>query len=129
MASSDSGWHSVRCVFQASTDTPSGPGDLAPGESAYEERITLWRTDSADEAIERAETEALVYASGNGVEYLGMAQSYRLADEPAEGAEVFSLIRRSTLEPGPYLDAFFDTGTEYQDSGAEDERPRSDRDP
>jgi hypothetical protein len=120
VATLDSGWHSVRCVFQASQDTPSGPDDLGPGESAYEERVTLWQTDSADRAIELAENEARHYASENGVEYLGMAQSYRLAVEPAEGAEVFSLIRKSDLEPGAYLDAFFDTGTEYQDSDADE---------
>jgi hypothetical protein len=29
---------------------------------------------------------------------------------------VFSLMRSSTLEPGEYVDAFFDTGTERQET-------------
>ena len=114
MANGGSGWYSVRCVFRAQTSKPWGPPDLAAGESAYEERITLWRAESADVAIERAEEEAHLYESRLEVEYLGIAQSYRLEDEPGEGAEVFSLIRRSTLAGDPYLDAFFDTGAEYQ---------------
>jgi hypothetical protein len=32
----------------------------------------------------------------------------------AEGCEIFSLVRQSDLEPGPYLDTFFDTGREQQ---------------
>lgn len=114
MANGDSGWYSVRCVFRDETGKPWGPPDLSSGESVYEERITLWRADSADEAIERAEEEAHEYASRLEVEYLGIAQSYRLADEPGEGADVFSLVRRSTLDPDPYLDTYFDTGSEYQ---------------
>ncbi|WP_344177249.1 hypothetical protein [Kribbella lupini] len=83
----------------------------------YEERITLWRAASAEDAIERAEAEALEYA-GSVVEspdsYLGMAQSYQLFDAPGDGAEVFSLMRTSALEPTEYLDTFFDTGAERQ---------------
>jgi hypothetical protein len=33
------------------------------GEQTYEERITLWRTDDIDEAIESAEAEARDYAA------------------------------------------------------------------
>ena len=107
-------WYSVRCVFRASVDHAWGPADLGPGESAYEERITLWRAFSAEAAIERAEAGARQYAADIEVEYLGLAQSYRLADEPGDGAAVFSLCRKSTLDAEPYLDAFFDTGGEYQ---------------
>jgi len=35
------------------------------------------------------------------------------------GAEVFSLLRESDLEPDAYLDAFFDTGTERQTESGE----------
>ena len=39
----------------------------------------------------------------------------RLADETiGHGAELFSLLRESDLEPKEYLDAFFDTGDERQ---------------
>jgi hypothetical protein len=67
--------------------------------------------------LPRRRSEALEYAGcieESPDTYLGIAQSYRLADAPADGAEVFSLMRSSTLEPGEYLDAFFDTGTERQ---------------
>jgi hypothetical protein len=80
---------------------------------AYEERVTLWRANSEDEAISKAETEAAEYA-GDGMSVLPLFQSYRLADPPDHGGEVFSLIRRSPLSPDAYLDAFFDTGEEVQ---------------
>jgi hypothetical protein len=83
-------------------------------ESAYEERVTLWQADSAESAIQLAEQEARLYENQIEVEYLGLAQSFRLADELGPGAEVFSLTGNSTLDPRPYLDAFFDTGDEYQ---------------
>lgn len=103
-------WYAVRCVFRFSE-----PQYVAG--YPFEERITLWRATSADQAIERAEAEALEYAENldeSTETYLGLAQSYKLADEPGDGAEVFSLIRMSRLEPSKYLDTFFDTGTERQ---------------
>ncbi|MFE3760786.1 hypothetical protein ACFXPI_03335 [Streptomyces sp. NPDC059104] len=100
----DVDWYGVRCVFEWMT------GD---GRS-YEERITLWQAASADEAMALAEGEAETYAADNGFAYLGFAQSYRLGGTPGSGAEVFSLLRNSALEPNAYLDAFFDTGTERQ---------------
>ncbi|TDD57412.1 hypothetical protein E1263_23870 [Kribbella antibiotica] len=103
-------WYAVRCVF--ATGWP-----LDRAMPVYEERITLWRASSAEEAIERAEAEALVYACSveeSPDTYLGIAQSYRLVEGPGDGAEVFSLMRNSTLEPDKYLDTFFDTGAERQ---------------
>ncbi|MFD7644440.1 hypothetical protein ACFV4P_27780 [Kitasatospora sp. NPDC059795] len=88
----------------------------ASGGRSYEERITLWQASSADDAIARAEAEAETYATETGVAYLGLAQSYRLGADgaPGAGAEVFSLLRDSTLEPDAYLDAYFDSRTERQ---------------
>ena len=114
MATSENQWFGVRCVFGQSKNQPWGPHDLRDGEYAYEERITLWQADSADRAIALAEEEAHLYEEQILVEYLGIAQCYRLGDVIGAGAEVFSLVRKSNLEPGPYLDAFFDTGSEYQ---------------
>ena len=37
-----------------------------------------------------------------------------LFDAPADGAEVFLLMRMSALQPSAYLDAYFDTGEERQ---------------
>lgn len=100
-------WHAVRCVFVVSDRTEQGA-------RTYEERITLWRAGSMTEAIARAEAEALQYADDVEMTYAGLAQCYHLADEPGDGAEVFSLMRDSTLDPQAYLDNFFDTGAERQ---------------
>jgi hypothetical protein len=99
-------WFGVRCLFRH-------------GERLYEERITLWRALGFDEAIALAEADAAEYSAdlADGdlpTEYVGLAQAYRLDDEPGTvGAEVFSLIRDSDLPPGAYIDRFFDTGDEH----------------
>src|ERR1700716_1112904 len=99
-------WHSVRCVFQG-VDRP-----------AYEERITLWEAESIDAAIRMAEAEASEYEKGSGFRYAGLAQAYDIkTDVVANGSEVFSLIRSSSLQPSDYLDRFFDTGAEAQPRG------------
>ena len=101
-------WFAVRCVFASGSSA-------GPGARVYEERITLWRATSLEDAVARAETEAKTYAAS--VEeapdsYLGLAQAFQLFDEPADGAELFSLMRESELSAEDYLDAFFDTGSE-----------------
>lgn len=110
----DTKWYAVRCVIASMENKPWGPTDLKAGETAYEDRITLWRAASADDAIALAEAEAEEHADTIESEYLGLAQSYHLAEKPKHGAEVFSLIRRSVLDPESYLTAFFDTGDEYE---------------
>lgn len=63
-----------------------------------------------------AEREAARYGSGGALRYLGLAQAYRLPDDVTEpGAEVFSLIRDSDLEPDEYLSTFFAAGGEFQE--------------
>lgn len=88
-------------------------------ESTFEERITLWHASSEDEAIRRAEDEAAEYAAILNVNLLPLFQCYWLSDPPTDGNEVFSLIRRSALPAGRYLDTFFDTGDEFQRKGGE----------
>ncbi len=105
-------WFAVRCVFASGWP----PGRETP---LYEERITIWLASSGEEAIERAEAEAVEYAGAieeSPDTYLGLAQCYRLFDSPGDGAEMFSLVRQSELGPDDYLDAFFDTGTEREQS-------------
>jgi len=105
----ESGYFAVRCVFRHT----SGAED----EYLYEERITLWSAESFDEAIAKAEAEALDYAAALDSppsSYVGLAQAYKLADQLGEGSEVFSLARTSELAPELYLNSFFDTGTERQ---------------
>lgn len=103
-------WFSVRCVFAV------GWPPEAAGET-YEERITLWRAQSAEEAVTRAQGEALEYAAtieDAPSKYTGLAQCFQLDDEPGDGAEIFSLMRDSKLPADDYLDKFFDTGSERQ---------------
>src|SRR5689334_22980938 len=70
-------WYSVRCLFRLR-------------DRGYEERITLWRAMTFDEAIERAEAEAQEYAAALSAEYLGLAQGFHLATEHVrDGDEVF----------------------------------------
>ena len=102
-------WYGVRCIF--GFESPSGTGQT------YEERVTLWQATSEDQAIALAETEAATYAADGDASYLGFAQSYRLATDPGQGAEVFSLMRDSQLPPDEYLDSYFDVGTERQRRG------------
>jgi hypothetical protein len=99
-------WYGVRCVFQWTSHE----------EKPYEERITVWRATSIEEAVEFAEKEAVDYAeSGYEMTYLGFAQGFALDEEvePGHGVEVFSLIRDSELPQAEYLDRFFDTGEEH----------------
>jgi hypothetical protein len=102
----DDRWFAVRSLFRLDRE----------GESAYEERITLWRAVSLDEALERAAAEAAEYAEFAGAAYLAdFGQAYHLADAPPrDGAEIFSLVRDSALPPKPYVDRFFATGQERQ---------------
>ena len=116
-AEEQTSWYAVRSVFRAQTTAEFAPADLADGESAYEERITLWQATSFEEAIARAEEEATEYAEFLNVEHVSeFAQAYHVADvPPRDGSEIFSLIRYSPLGPEPYVDQFFDTGAERQE--------------
>ncbi|MFI5607936.1 hypothetical protein [Amycolatopsis sp. NPDC051903] len=82
----------------------------------FEERITLWRAGDVGTAIESAEREAVRYAEENAATYLRFAQAYALGEsgELQPGAEVFSLLRDSSLGSEEYVTAFFDTGGEHQ---------------
>lgn len=111
---STSEWFAVRCVFRQGWPVPNA----GSRHRAYEERVTLWRARDLDEAIAKAEADAMMYAGTIEEapdEYLGLAQAYALTGAPdQDGAEVFSLIRDSTLDPSSYLNAFFHTGDEHQ---------------
>lgn len=94
---------SVRQVFRGKND----------GRQYYEERITLWRCDTFEDAIAAAEIEAEEYAAVLELEFTGLSQAYRIDEDPRDdGAEVFSLLRYSEVGPDDYLDHFFDTGAE-----------------
>jgi hypothetical protein len=102
----DDRWYAVRSLFRIAGEP----------DSSYEERITLWQAGSFDDAMAKAEIEAVEYADFIGGTYLAdFGQGYHLADvPPRDGAEVFSLVRDSALPPKAYLDRFFATGRERQ---------------
>lgn len=101
-------WYSVRCIFKHL------PRHDATKRNLYEERITIWKAKSFEEAVELAEIEAKDYADPDS-EYLGLAQVFNLFDEVLEnGTEVFSLMRESNYTPKKYLDIYFDNGSERQ---------------
>ncbi len=118
-----SGWFAVRCLFRSGWPPPEKPGR----SHRYEERITLWRAATLDEAIERAEADAEKYATtleDSPDEYLGLAQAFALFGAPDhDGAEVYSLFRSSDLDPETYLDSFFDTGREHRRHITSDSEP------
>jgi hypothetical protein len=88
---------------------------VVKNHDAYEERVTLWNSQDADEAIRSAESEAAEYvALWDDAVVLPLFQSFHLDGPPSNGSEAFSLIRRSALSPDEYLSAYFDTGSELQ---------------
>ncbi|MFJ2608356.1 hypothetical protein ACIO13_25760 [Streptomyces sp. NPDC087425] len=100
----DISWYGVRCVFRHQT------------LGVYEERVTLWTARSLDEAISRAESEAMEYCGFlEDVAYVRFAEAFRMVEPPGEGIEVFSLMRDSDLPPGDYVERFFSTGLERSD--------------
>ena len=109
-------WYGVRCLFEHPDEDP------ASGEHWYEERVTLWRAASMEEALALADAEAQEYAEDNECEDTGLVQAFHIAGPGVgNGVEVFSLIRGSRLESDDYLDTFFDTGTEIQRNESDDD--------
>jgi hypothetical protein len=78
----------------------------------YEERITVWKASTFDEAVGLAEDEAKEYAGLIEGKYLGFLQAYWMPNDPGHSSEVFSLLRDSDLDPTKYIDRFFQTGSE-----------------
>jgi hypothetical protein len=104
------GWFTVRCIFAHQRTRLS---------TTYEERITIWRAISAEEAIRFAEKEARAYARSfiwrrtQTCRYVGFAESYELSSrQVGVGAEIFSLMRDSRLTRDRYLNRYFDSGKE-----------------
>ena len=87
-------WYSARCIFRHTGFQSVG------GVACYEERISLFRAESFEEAIRKAGKEAWAYASEScQVEYLGYLDVYHLFEEVInDGTEVFSLMRTSELD-------------------------------
>lgn len=92
-----------------------------PGEgdrSMFEERITVWHAEGHDEAIGLATAEVDEYVediSGTDTSLYQSYEIYPLEGDFPDGAEVFSLIRESSLDPDSYLERYFSTGDEREE--------------
>ncbi|WP_218010226.1 hypothetical protein [Actinomadura chibensis] len=86
------------------------------GRQVYEETVTVWRAESFEEALQKAEVGAFEYAAECDGQYLEFAQAYFIGEDEVigEGAEVFSLMRESELGGRDYVTRYFDTGDERQ---------------
>ena len=104
--------YGVRCVFEAPTESFNTKRHL------YEERITVWSAESLDDALDKAVAEANAYSEKHsGYRFSGLSQGFSMFPSiEADGVEVFSLLRESDLELDEYLDSFFSTGDERQQS-------------
>jgi hypothetical protein len=97
-------WCAVKCLFSH----PSGAH--AEDHFFYEERITLWQVSSFDEAFALAEAEAAAYARSNTCTFIRATDSFHLSDrEVGHGSEVWSVMRRSGMEPESYAQNAGDT--------------------
>lgn len=99
-------WFGVKTLYRLEGKS------VTPGMQCYEERVTIWRADSFEEAIEMASLEAQEYAEGTGT-YLRFCQAFEMYNDPKDGAEVYSIQREDERDPNTYIDAMYDTGREY----------------
>lgn len=94
-------WYSVKCLFHH-------PARKVEGEDfLYEERITLWKAESFEEAHRLAEEEARQYATESHCVFVASTDSFHLFDEEiAQGVEVYSTMRGSNMSPATYRKTF-----------------------
>lgn len=94
-------WYSVRCLFLHPTEK------TADEDFLYEERVTLWKAGSFEAAHRLAEAEARHYATEAGCTFVESTDSFHLLDEEiVSGAEVYSTMCGSNLEPPHYFRTF-----------------------
>ena len=94
-------WYSVKCLFHHPTRKADGEDFL------YEERVTLWRAESFEAAHRLAEEEARHYATESKCVFVASTDSFHLFEEEIlSGAEVYSSMRGSNLQPGIYRKTF-----------------------
>ena len=79
----------------------------------FEERIIIVKADSFDEALDKAEIEAVKYCEEDPkanyqIESLKKFYAYEILEEElSEGIEVFSNRREIALDSGSYLERFY----------------------
>jgi hypothetical protein len=112
MRSKSEPWFTVCCLFSHPTRANDGDGHL------YEERVTLWRSESWDEAYRLARIEALRYAEEADAIFIDTTDACNLFDpECGHGTEVWSVMRGSHFDARTYTNTFCttqrDCGHEY----------------
>jgi len=86
-------------------------GAVLPGRGqTYEERVTIWKAQDAPAAGQLGRHEAESYAHENGYELVDSIVAYELFDVPDVGAEVWSYVRESTLDPTAYVERYVTEG-------------------
>ena len=104
-------FYAALCVFRHNHLDPK------PGKKyLYEDRIILIHAVSVDDAIKKAELEAIEYADFHS-EYLEFVNVYHLSDHILHhGSELYSTMRSSDLDPEDYIDHFHDSGFEHAET-------------
>jgi hypothetical protein len=97
-------WFTVRCLFSHPGRVKDGDGNL------YEERVTLWKCGSWDEAFRLARLEAETYAREGGAVLIDTTDAFHQFDTVCgHGTEVWSVMRGSHLNPQTYASTFCTT--------------------
>lgn len=80
----------------------------------YEERIILVQSINIDWALKKAEDEAKQYEKEQtGCEYLNFIDCYELYEDTiVDKSEVYSIMRKSNLDPDDFLSRYYSDGTE-----------------
>jgi hypothetical protein len=96
-------WFAVQCFFVIEAG-----GITSDRGQMYEERITIWRAESPEEALEKGLEEADRYATDTrfAIERIHYARSVEMFDPPGEGTEVWSVMRDSWLPPKEYVERY-----------------------
>ena len=102
---SEKTWFGAKTLFRH-------PGlEREPGKSCYEERVVLIHASDEEEASRLAEEEANEYADGSSTRFLGYVNIFRIDDTIGSRAEVFSIMRSTTMEEDEFVTHYYDDGT------------------
>ena len=97
-------WYAVRCLFSHPTRANDADGNL------YEERMTVWKCSSDEEAFVKATEEGKAYAKVADCIFIKATDSFHLFDKHiAESTEVWSTMRGSHMNPKHYESTYCTT--------------------
>jgi hypothetical protein len=98
-------WYAVRLVVTR-LDV-EGHLELASGEHVYEETVRLVKAKDYDHCLAVAEKMVEEEAKEYGYfSYTGYSEGFKLFDDIENGAEIYSTLRKSKLEPMAYVRIF-----------------------